>query len=149
MAALLHHVGWRQVHQNPLRRQRQTHGGQRRAHPFTRFRNGFVRQAHHQESWQAGGDLHLHLDRLSLDAGEGEALDPRDAHLENTRIGCMLAGQRAGWQVLFYARFTAKAALAWQVGIISIRLMFICGGRPMIQAAASAISSGLSGVVPA
>ena len=41
------------------------------------------------------------------------------------------------------------AALAWQVGIISMVLMLTCGGRDTSQAAVSAISSGINGCVPA
>lgn len=33
-----------------------------------------------QEIGQAGGDLHLHLDTLGVDAGEGEAVDASDGH---------------------------------------------------------------------
>ncbi len=47
------------------------------------------------------------------------------------------------------ARLIASGPEAWQVGMISIRLMLTCAGRPTAQATASAMSSALSGVVPA
>ncbi len=48
-----------------------------------------------------------------------------------------------------YVRRTANGPLAWQVGINSIRLMFMLRGSEMIQDAVCAISSGLSALVPA
>ncbi len=56
---------------------------------------------------------------------------------------------RVVWPVGGYFRFTAKGAKAWQVGIISMRLMFMWGGRETIQAADSAMSSGVRHCVPA
>ena len=63
-----------------LRRQRQAHGGQRGAHPLARLADRLVGQADDQEGGHAGGDLHLHLDRHGLDAGEGEGLHAGDGH---------------------------------------------------------------------
>ena len=80
MAAFLGDVGRRQIHQHALRRQRQAEAGQRRAHPLPAFAHRLVGQADDQEGRQAGGDLHLHLDRLGVDAGEGEAGDSGDRH---------------------------------------------------------------------
>ncbi len=47
-----------------------------------------------------------------------------------------------------HRRLIASACGAWQVGIISIRLMLTWSGWPTAHATASAMSSGESGVVP-
>ncbi len=46
-------------------------------------------------------------------------------------------------------RLIASGPGAWQVGISSIRLTFMCGGSATTQAAASAMSSAVNGTVPA
>ena len=78
MAAFFQQVGRGEVHQHAARRQREAHRAQRRTHPLARLAHRLVGQADHQEYRQAGGDLHLHLDRHGLDAGEGEGLDAGD-----------------------------------------------------------------------
>ena len=46
-------------------------------------------------------------------------------------------------------RLIASGPGAWHVGMNSLRLMFVCGGRPITLAAASAVSPALSDTVPA
>ena len=48
-----------------------------------------------------------------------------------------------------YVRLIINGPGAWQVGMISIRLMFMCGGSPTTHAAASAMLSAVNGTVPA
>jgi len=57
---------------------------------------------------------------------------------------------RSGQRVPRYSRrLMVSGPGAWQVGIISTRLMLTCAGSPITQATVSATSSGVSGVVPA
>jgi hypothetical protein len=72
VAALLQQIRRRQVDQHPPRRQRQADGAERRTHPFARLAHRLVGQADQQQGGCAARDLHLHLDRHRLDAGEGE-----------------------------------------------------------------------------
>ena len=85
MAAFLQQVGGGEVDQHAPRRQREAHGGERGAHPLAGLGDGLVGQADDQEGGQAGGDLHLHLDRHGLDAGEGEGLRMRAIDMPDTR----------------------------------------------------------------
>jgi len=80
MAALLQQVGGCEIDQHAARRQGEAHRGQRRPHPLARLAHRLVRQSHDEEGGQAGGDLHLHLDRHRLDAGKREGLDTSDGH---------------------------------------------------------------------
>jgi hypothetical protein len=66
----LRQVGRRQVDGDPLRRHRQPDGGQRGAHPLTRFRHRLVRQPNDIEGVQPRCQRTLHFDRLGLDAEE-------------------------------------------------------------------------------
>ena len=47
-----------------------------------------------------------------------------------------------------YVRLMASGPGAWQVGIISMRLMLTCSGSPTSQPTVSAMSSAVSGTVP-
>lgn len=76
MAALLGQVGRRQIDDDPARRQRQTRGDQRRAHPLARLRHRLVRQADDGERRQARRNLHLHVDRAGLDPLKGDGRNP-------------------------------------------------------------------------
>ena len=80
MAALLQQISRCQIDQDALRWQGQAHSGQGRPHPLARFADCLVRQADHQEAWQAGGDLHLHRHGHRIDAGECEGADTGDRH---------------------------------------------------------------------
>jgi hypothetical protein len=102
----LEHVRRRQVDEYPFRRQRQAHRRQRRPHPLPRLADRLVGKPHHQKCRQAGGDLHLNLDRLRIDPGKGKTLNPRDAHDQNTRIGCMLRAARERSKRFFFCRKT-------------------------------------------
>ena len=78
MAAFLRQVGRREIDRDAARGQRQAGRDQRRADPFTGFRDGFVRQADDIEGGQTGRDLHLHVDGTRLNAFEcnrGDALN--------------------------------------------------------------------------
>ena len=66
MRSLLGQVGRRQVHRDPLRRQRQPDRGQRRAHPLPAFGHCLVRQPDDRERRHPRRKLHLHLDRPRL-----------------------------------------------------------------------------------
>ncbi len=78
VAAFLQEVGRREIDEEPARRQRETHCGQGRAHPFPRLAHRLVRQADDEKGGQPSGDLHLHFHRHRLDPREGEGADARD-----------------------------------------------------------------------
>lgn len=78
MRALLGHVGWRQVHRDALRRQRDGQGGQRRAHPVARLGHGLVGQSDDGKGRQTRADGALHLDRAGLDPLECDRVGVRD-----------------------------------------------------------------------
>ena len=71
VAALLWHVGRRQVHGDALGRQREARGDQRRADPLTRFAHGLVAEADDREGDRPRRDLHLDINRPGLDPLEG------------------------------------------------------------------------------
>ena len=66
-----------------------------------------------------------------------------------TGEGMHTASRDSSTRYFTYVRLMISGPGAWQVGMISMRLMFMCGGRPTAQAAASAMSSAVSGTVPA
>ena len=78
MAAFLQHVGRRQVHGDPLGREREAEGGERAAHPFLRFADGLVRQPDDPVGDHAAGNLHLDIDVQHVDSVKGNRFNPRD-----------------------------------------------------------------------
>ena len=80
MAAFLGDISRCQIHQHALGRHGKAKAKQGRAHPFAAFGHRLIGQAHHQKGRQAGGDLHLHLDRLGFDPSEGEGGDAGNGH---------------------------------------------------------------------
>ena len=99
VAALLRHVGGREIDGDALGRQGEPRGDQRRAHPLARFGHRLVAEADDGEGHRAGGDLHLHVDRPRLHPLERHRrnarhhvrprpgwLDPGE-HLQNNRPG--------------------------------------------------------------
>ena len=75
MAAFLLHVRRRQVHRDSFDRQGQPEAGEGAAHSLTALGHGLVGEAHDHEGRQAPADMHLHIDRGSLDALEGDGFD--------------------------------------------------------------------------
>ena len=71
MAALLRHVGRREIDGDALGRKREARGDQRRAHPLAQFGHRLVAEADDGEGDRACGDLHLDVDRPGLHALEG------------------------------------------------------------------------------
>lgn len=59
-------VGGRQVHRDPLRRQRKPQRGKRGVHAVAAFTNGLVGQAHHAEGGNAVRHLHMNVNRAGL-----------------------------------------------------------------------------------
>ncbi len=78
MAALLEHVGGREIDRDALGRQRQAHGADCAAHAFARFTDRLVRQTDDGKARQASrdADLHIHVERL--DALKGDRVDMGD-----------------------------------------------------------------------
>ena len=72
MAAFLGQISGREIHGNPLGRQREAHRSQRRLHPLPAFAHRLVRQADDGKARQAGRDLalHLHLARFQPQIGD-------------------------------------------------------------------------------
>ena len=70
VAALLRHVGGREVDGDALGGQGEARGDQRRAHPLARFGHRLVAEADDGEGDRAAGDMHLDVDRPGLDALE-------------------------------------------------------------------------------
>ncbi len=78
VAALLLHVGRREIHRDPPRRQSQPEARERTTHPLPALGDRLVRQADNHESGEARADLHLHVDRQRLDTLEGDGIDMGD-----------------------------------------------------------------------
>jgi hypothetical protein len=78
VAAFLRQVGGREIDGDAARRQRQSRGHQRRAHPLARLRHGLVRQADDVKRRQPRRNLHLDVDGAGLDALERDGRDPLD-----------------------------------------------------------------------
>ena len=78
MTAFLRQIGGREIDGDALGRHREARGVQRRAHPLARFRHRLVAEADDGEHHIAIGDLHLHVDRPSLDAFERDCRNPDD-----------------------------------------------------------------------
>jgi hypothetical protein len=76
VAAFLRQVGGREVDGDAARRQCQSRGHQRRAHPLARLRHGLVRQADDVERRQPRRHLHLDVDGAGFDALERHCRDP-------------------------------------------------------------------------
>ena len=79
MRAFFRDIRRRKIDRDPLGGQRNRHGRERRAHPFPRLRDRFVRQPHNREARQTGGDGALHLD-----AARDEALESHGMGLGKT-----------------------------------------------------------------
>ena len=75
MRAFLYHIGRRQIDSDPLGRERQPDGRQRRADPFTRFSNSLVGKPDNGHRRKTIGNMDLHLDRYGVDAAKGHRLD--------------------------------------------------------------------------
>src|SRR5437764_12484138 len=78
MAAFLWQVGGREIDRDSPCGQREPRGDQRRTHPLAGFRDRLVGKANDMECWQAGRDLHLHVDRASLDPLKSYGGNPLD-----------------------------------------------------------------------
>ena len=67
-----------EVDRDPLRRKRQTHGGQGRAHPLAALTHGLVGQADERESRHSRRDLTLHFNRARFQSQVGDSGDESD-----------------------------------------------------------------------
>ena len=72
MAALLRHVGGREIDGDALGRQRKARGDQGGTDPLLRFRDRLVAETDDVEHNIPGRDVHLHVD--------GTGLDPLERH---------------------------------------------------------------------
>ncbi len=86
VAALLREIGGGEIDDDALRRQRQTGGMERAAHPLAAFADRLVRQADDLEHRLARRDLHLDIDRDGFDALKRDRRDVRD-HQVHPRAG--------------------------------------------------------------
>ena len=77
MAALLGHVGGREIDGDALGGQRQARGDKGGSDTLARFGDRLVAEADDHEDDRPRGDLHLHVD--------GTGLDPLERHGRNTR----------------------------------------------------------------
>ena len=84
--AFLGEVGGGEVDGDPLRGQREAHGGHRRAHPLLGLADRLVGEADEVEGRQAGGDGALHLDEARLHALKCHRVGARDHDLPGTFV---------------------------------------------------------------
>ncbi len=82
MRPLLGQIRRRQVDRDPLGRKRQPDRGEGGMDPLAALGHGLVRQADDEEFRQAGRDLHLHLDRPSLEPQERHRGDMSDHEVQ-------------------------------------------------------------------
>ena len=81
MASLFGKIGRREIHSDAFPRQRQSDGGQRRAHPLAAFADRLVGKTHQIElAIAAIGDMNLHIDFARFDALKGHCVDMGDGH---------------------------------------------------------------------
>ena len=76
MAALFRQIGWREIDGDAFGGQGEARGVERGANPLARFGDGLVAEADERKADIAVGDLHLHIDRASLNTLEGHSRDP-------------------------------------------------------------------------
>ena len=78
VTALFGQVGGREIDGDAPRRQRETRGDQRGAHPLAQFGDRLVAEADDHERDVAAGDLHLDIDGASVDAFERHCRNARN-----------------------------------------------------------------------
>ena len=115
MASFLRQVGGREIHRNPLPRQRQSDGGQRGAHALPAFAHGLVGQTYKVELSAArirNVDLDVHFARF--DTLEGYSVDMGDGH-EGDRTN-PAAAPLISIPMLLPLLDSMKANLTWEWG---------------------------------